>query len=73
MTRTEEIAADMYINSVIHFGTVLIMLIIIYEDIISDQHREVVHDYACKDLLYHAVLFLRMKRNKTDMVLQFSE
>ena len=37
------------------------MLIIIYEDIFGDQHREVVHDQTCKNLLYHAVLFLRMK------------
>lgn len=61
-------------NSVtIRSDRVLIMLIIIYEDIFSDQHREVIQDQACKNFLYHAILFLRMKSNKTDMVLQFPE
>lgn len=56
MITTEEIDADMYSNGVIYFGTVFIMLIIIYEDIFGDQHREVVHDKACKNFLYHTVL-----------------
>ena len=44
-----------------------------YEDIFGDQHREVIHDQTCKDFLYHAVLFLWMESNKTNMVFQFSE
>lgn len=59
----------MYSSGIIDFGTVIIMLIVIYEDIFGDQHREVIHDQACEYFLYHAVLFLRMKGNKTNMVL----
>ena len=73
MVTAEESNADMYSSGVIYFETVLIMLIIIYDDVFSNQHREVIHDQTCKDLLYHTVLFLRMKSNKTNMVLQFPE
>ena len=63
MRRTDVITAkesdaNVYSNSVIYFGMVFIMLIIIYEDVFGDQHREVIHDQPCKDLLYYAVLFL---------------
>lgn len=46
MIAAEESNADMYSSGVIYSGTVLIMLIIIYEDIFGDQHREVIHDQA---------------------------
>lgn len=71
MIAAEESNADMYSSGVIYSGTVLIMLIIIYDDIFGNQHREVIHDQTCKDLLYHAVLFLRMKSNKPNKVFQF--
>ena len=58
VTTAEESNANVYSNSVIYSGTVFITLIIIYEDIFGDQHRKVIHDQTCKDLLYHAVLFL---------------
>lgn len=63
MRRTDVIIAEesntnVYSNSVIYSGTVFITLIIIYEDIFGDQHREVIHDKPCIDLLYYAVLFL---------------
>ena len=63
MRRTDVITAkesnaNVYGNSVIYFGMVFIMLIIIYEDVFGDQHREVIHDQHCKDFLYYAVLFL---------------
>ena len=50
--------AYVYSNSVVYFGTVFIMLIIVYEDVFGNQHREVIHDKACEYFLYHAVLFL---------------
>ena len=56
--RAKELDTGVYSNGVIDFVTVIIMLIIIYDDIFGDQHREVIHDQTCKDLLYHAVLFL---------------
>ena len=34
----------MYSSGIIDFVTVIIMLIVIYEDIFGDQHREVIHD-----------------------------
>ena len=62
MRRAKESDASVYSNGVIDFVTVIIMLIIIYEDIFGDQHREVIHDQTCKDLLYHAnVIKLRKK------------
>ena len=58
VTTAEESNANVYSNSVIYFGMVFITLIIIYDDIFVDQHREVIHDQTCKDFLYHAFLFL---------------
>ena len=47
----------MYSDGVINFIAIIIMLSIMYANIFGDQHREIVHDQTCKDLLYHAVLF----------------
>ena len=58
MRRAKELDADMYSKSIIDFVAIIIMLILIYDDIFGDQHREVIHDQTCKDFLYHAVLFL---------------
>ena len=63
----------MYGSSIIYFGTIFIMLIIIYEDIINNQHRKVIHNKTCKNFLYNTVLFLRMKSNKTNVIFQFTE
>lgn len=63
--RAEERNTDMYSRSVIYSGTVLIMFVISYGDIFGDQHREIVHDQTCKDLLYHAVLLFRACSHKT--------
>ena len=78
MRRTDVITAkesnaNVYSSSIIDFVTVIIMLIIIYEDVFGDQHREVIHDQPCKDFLYYAVLLFRMESNKANMVLQFSK
>ena len=54
----KESNANVYSNSVVYFGTVFIMLIIVYEDVFGNQHREVIHDKTCEYFLYHAVLFL---------------
>lgn len=67
MIGAKEPYAGVYNNSIIDFVMVIITLII-YADIFCDQHREVIHDQTCKNLLYHAVLLFRMKSNKTDMV-----
>ena len=69
VTTAKESNAYVYSNSIIDFVAVIIMLIVIYVDIFGDQHREVIHDQACEYFLYHAVLFLGMKGNKTNMVL----
>ena len=58
MRRAKELDAGVYSNGIIDFVMVIIMLILIYDDIFGDQHREVIHDQTCKDFLYHAVLFL---------------
>ena len=73
VTTAKESNANVYSNSVIYFGMVFIMLIIIYEDIFCDQHREFIHDQPCKDFLYYAVLLFRMESNKANVVLQFSK
>ena len=58
VTTAKESNANVYSNSVIYFGMVFITLIIIYDDIFGDQHREVIHNQACEYFLYYAVLFL---------------
>ena len=58
VTTAEESNVNVYSNSVIYSGMVFITLIIIYDDIFGDQHREVIHDQPCIDFLYYAVLFL---------------
>lgn len=73
MSRAKEPDAGVYSNCIINFVVIIIMPIIIYEDIFGDQHRKVIHDKTCINFLYHAVLFLRMKGNKANMVLQLSE
>ena len=55
--RAKELDADMYSKSIIDFVAIIITLILIYDDIFGDQHREVIHDQTCKDFLYYAVLF----------------
>ena len=71
--RTKELDAGVNSNGVIDFVAMIIMLILIYDNIFGDQHREDIHDQTCKDFLYHAILFLWMKSNKTNMIFQFSE
>ena len=62
MCRAKEFDAEMYSKSIIDFIAVIIMLIVIYGDIIGNQHREVIHDKTCKDFLYHAVFSLNRKQ-----------
>ena len=60
MITAEESDANMYSNGIIYFGTIFIMLIIIYEDIISNKHRKVIHNKTCKNFLYHTDFFQRL-------------
>ena len=58
VTTAEESNANVYSNGIIDFVMLIIMLILIYDDIFGDQHREVIHNQTCIDFLYYAVLFL---------------
>ena len=74
MRRTDVITAKersayVYGSGVVYFGTVHIMLSSIYGDIFDDQHREIIHDQACENFLYHAVLLFRMESNQADVIL----